>query len=200
MACGAAPEGLGRPTSAFAAAPAGKNLRSMIDPVAAETRRKLAKAKEGAAHEVVELAKTIVYALLIALVLRVGLFQPFTIPSASMEPTLLVGDYIVVSKFAYGWSKHSFPFSPPLFQGRVFERIPHRGDSAGFKTPRDNSTDFIKRLIGLPGDQIQVKAGALYINGKPVPRERLPRARSDDEPPSSGELNEALACELWKET
>src|SRR3569833_545784 len=125
MACGAAPEGLGRPTSAFAAAPAGKTLRSMIDPAAAETRRKLAKAKEGTAHEVVELAKTIVYALLIALVLRVGLFQSFTILSASMEPTLLVGDFIVVSKFAYGWSKHSFPFSPPLIQGRVFERIPH---------------------------------------------------------------------------
>jgi signal peptidase I len=142
----------------------------MTDPAAAETRPKPAKAEEGTAHEVLELGKTIVYALVIALVLRVGLFQPFTIPSGSMEPTLQVGDYIVVSKYAYGWSKHSFPFSPPLFHGRLFGRDPHRGDIVVFKTPRDDKTDFIKRLIGLPGDRIQVKAGALYINGKPVPR------------------------------
>jgi signal peptidase I len=125
---------------------------------------------KGAGHEVFELAKTIVYALLIALVLRVILFQPFTIPSASMEPTLQEGDYIIVSKFAYGWSRHSFPFSPPIFHGRIFPHQPHRGDIVVFKLPRDGHTDYIKRLIGLPGDRIQVKRGQLYINDKAMPR------------------------------
>jgi len=129
--------------------------------------------EKGAAHEVLELVKTIVYALLIALVLRVVLFQPFTIPSASMEPTLLEGDYIIVSKFAYGWSRHSIPFSPPIFHGRIFGHEPHRGDIVVFKLPRDGHTDYIKRLVGLPGDRIQVKQGVLYINDKAVPRTRL---------------------------
>src|SRR5436189_6378244 len=105
----------------------------------------------GAANEAVEIVKTIVYALLIALVLRVILFQPFTIPSESMEPALLKGDYIIVSKYSYGWSHHSIPFSPPLFHGRVLERTPKRGDIIVFKLPRDGHTDYIKRLIGLPG-------------------------------------------------
>ncbi|MFN3522873.1 MAG: signal peptidase I [Phenylobacterium sp.] len=129
--------------------------------------------KSGAVSEIVEIVKTVVYALLIALFLRVLLFQPFTIPSASMEPTLLEGDYIIVSKYAYGWSHHSIPFSPPLFRGRVFERAPHRGDIVVFKLPRDGRTDYIKRLIGLPGDRVQVKGGAVFINGKEVPREPL---------------------------
>jgi len=124
-------------------------------------------------NEAVELVKTVVYALLIALVLRVLLFQPFTIPSASMEPTLLVGDYIIVSKYTYGWSKHSIPFSPPLFSGRILERQPHRGDVVVFKLPRDGSTDYIKRLVGLPGDRIQVTDGLLYVNGKAVPRSEM---------------------------
>jgi len=128
---------------------------------------------KGAVHEVFELAKTIIYALLIALVLRVVLFQPFTIPSASMEPTLLEGDYIIVSKFAYGWSRHSVPFSPPLFEGRIFERTPHRGDIVVFKLPRDHHVDYIKRLVGLPGDRIQVKQGVLYVNDQPMPRMQL---------------------------
>ncbi|HTI66147.1 MAG TPA: signal peptidase I [Caulobacteraceae bacterium] len=146
---------------------------SAAEPVSAEAKPK------GPIHELFELAKTIVYALLIALVLRVALFQPFTIPSASMEPTLLVGDYIIVSKFAYGWSRHSFPLSPPLFKGRVMERTPHRGDIVVFKTPRDNHTDFIKRLVGLPGDRIQVTQGALSINGVPVKREKLTPIQED---------------------
>ena len=104
----------------------------MTEPAAAETSAKPTKAKSGTAHEVYELGKTIVYALLIALVLRVVLFQPFTIPSASMEPTLLEGDYIIVSKFAYGWSRHSIPMSPPIFKGRLFEQKPHRGDIVVF--------------------------------------------------------------------
>jgi signal peptidase I len=129
-------------------------------------------AEQPAAHEEwVEIGKTIIYALLIALVLRVLLFQPFTIPSASMEPTLLAGDYIIVSKYSYGYSRHSIPFSPPLFHGRIFDRVPNRGDIIVFKLPRDTKTDYIKRVIGLPGDRVQVKHGIIYINDKPVPQQ-----------------------------
>ena len=137
---------------------------------------RLAKTKSGgAAHELIELVKTVVYALLIALVLRVVLFQPFTIPSESMEPTLLKGDYIIVSKFAYGWSRHSIPLSPPIGHGRLFGRQPHRGDIIVFKLPRDDGkTDYIKRLIGLPGDRVQVIKGHVSVNG--VPLERVPAA------------------------
>ena len=129
-----------------------------------------AEAKPSALQELVEIIKTVAVALAIALVLRVVFFQPFTIPSASMEPNLYEGDYIVVSKYAYGWSRHSIPFSPPLFQGRVFERTPKRGDIIVFKLPRDGHTDYIKRLIGLPGDRVQVRGGVVYINGDQVPR------------------------------
>ena len=124
--------------------------------------------KNGPAREAFELGKTIVGALLIALVLRVLLFQPFTIPSASMVPTLLVGDYLVASKYSYGWSRHSIPFSPPIFKGRIFGHDPARGDIVLFKLPRDGHTDYIKRLIGLPGDKVQVKQGVVFINGKAV--------------------------------
>jgi signal peptidase I len=125
--------------------------------------------QQPAAHEEwVEIGKTIVYALLIALVLRILLFQPFTIPSASMEPTLLQGDYIIVSKFSYGYSRHSIPFSPPIFKGRLFGHAPTRGDVIVFKLPRDGHTDYIKRLIGLPGDRVQVKHGVIFINDKPI--------------------------------
>ena len=113
----------------------------------------------------VENIKTIVYAGLIAIGIRTVAFEPFNIPSASMVPTLLVGDYLFVSKYSYGYSIHSLPLSPPLFHGRIFGKLPDRGDVAVFKLPRDNSTDYIKRIIGLPGDHIQVKSGQLYING-----------------------------------
>jgi signal peptidase I len=132
--------------------------------------------KPGAMSEIVEIIKTIVYALLIALFLRVLFFQPYTIPSASMEPNLYEGDYIIVSKWTYGWSKHSIPFSPPLFSGRLFEQKAHRGDIVVFKLPRDNKTDYIKRIIGLPGDRIQMKQGLLYLNGVQVPREKVDTA------------------------
>jgi len=135
--------------------------------------------KSGAANEVVEIIKTVVYALLIALFLRVIFFQPFTIPSASMEPNLYEGDYIIVSKFTYGWSHHSIPFSPPLFSGRIFEHQAHRGDIVVFKLPRDNHTDYVKRVIGLPGDRIQMKQGLLYINGVQVPRQFLGVTKED---------------------
>jgi signal peptidase I len=123
--------------------------------------------------ELVEIIKTVVYALLIAFVIRVVLFQPFTIPSASMEPTLFQGDYIIVSKFAYGWSRHSLPLSAGPFKGRILGRQPHRGDIVVFKLPRDNHTDYIKRLIGLPGDRVQVKGGVVWLNGRPLKREAL---------------------------
>jgi signal peptidase I len=127
-------------------------------------------ATQRASNEIVEIGKTIFYALLIALVLRVLLFQPFTIPSASMEPTLLQGDYIIVSKYSYGFSKHSIPLSPPLFNGRILATQPKRGDVIVFKLPRDNKTDYIKRLVGLPGDHIQVKHGVVFVNDKPMPQ------------------------------
>jgi len=126
-----------------------------------------------ALQEFIEIVKTVVYALGIALVLRVLLFQPFTIPSASMVPTLLEGDYIIVSKFSYGFSRHSIPFSPPIFHGRLFNTAPKRGDVIVFKLPRDGHTDYIKRLIGLPGDRVQMIDNQLYINGKAVPKKYL---------------------------
>jgi signal peptidase I len=134
---------------------------------------------KSAANETVEILKTVFWALVIALFLRVLLFQPFTIPSASMEPNLYEGDYVVVTKFSYGYSRHSIPFSPPIFKGRIFSKAPQRGDIAVFKTPRDNHTDLIKRVIGLPGDRIQMKQGLLYINDKQVPRVQLPSVRED---------------------
>jgi len=126
--------------------------------------------ERSAGSEGVEIVKTVVFALLIAFVLRVLLFQPFTIPSASMEPNLYEGDYIVVSKWSYGYSKYSsgLPINLPIGDGRVLGRAPNRGDIVVFKLPRDNKTDYIKRVIGLPGDKIQMIANKLYINGAPV--------------------------------
>ena len=131
------------------------------------TSKAAAKRKQGVWTENI---KTIVYAVLIAVGVRSVAFEPFNIPSGSMIPTLLVGDYLFVSKYSYGYSKYSLPFSPPLFNGRIFGAMPHRGDVAVFKFPRDNSTDYIKRIVGLPGDRMQVKAGVLYINGEPALR------------------------------
>ena len=116
----------------------------------------------------VENIKTIVYAGLIAIGIRTVAFEPFNIPSGSMIPTLLVGDYLFVSKYSYGYSRFSLPLSPPLFSGRIFGRLPQRGDVVVFKLPRDNSTDYIKRIVGLPGDHVQMKDGQLYINGEEV--------------------------------
>ncbi|HVH76722.1 MAG TPA: signal peptidase I [Stellaceae bacterium] len=129
------------------------------------------KKAKGSAFDTV---KTIVYAVLIAVVVRTVAYEPFNIPSGSMIPTLLVGDYLFVSKFSYGYSRYSLPFGLPLFPGRIFFHPPQRGDVVVFKLPTDNSTDYIKRVIGLPGDQIQVREGQLYINGNLVPRKRIP--------------------------
>jgi len=121
-----------------------------------------------------EVVKTIVYALLIAGVIRSFLFQPFNIPSGSMEGTLLIGDYLFVSKSTYGFSRYSFPFGLIPFSGRfAVMGEPQRGDIVVFKFPPDNSTDYIKRLIGLPGDRVQMKEGVLYINDVAVPKVKV---------------------------
>jgi len=127
-----------------------------------------AQKKPGPVEETMEIVKTVVYALLIALIIRTLLFQPYTIPSASEEPNLYEGDYIIVSKWSYGYSRHSLLFSPPLFKGRLFFHAPTRGDTVVFKLPSSGHIDYIKRLIGLPGDHIQMRAGQLYINDKPL--------------------------------
>ena len=118
-----------------------------------------------------EAFKIIISAGAIALFIRTFFFQPFTIPSGSMIPTLLIGDFIFVSQYKYGYSKHSLPFSLPLIKDRIFEKKPKRGDVVVFKTPSDNRTDYVKTLIGLPGDQIQIKNGILYINNEMVKRD-----------------------------
>ena len=121
----------------------------------------------------VDTVKTLVYAILIAVLIRTFWVEPFKIPSGSMYPTLYVGDFLFVSKYTYGYSKHSFPFSMPLFDGRIWADEPKQGDVVIFKYPQDNSTDFIKRVIGLPGDKIKLEKGRLFINGKQLPREEL---------------------------
>jgi signal peptidase I len=122
---------------------------------------------------VVELVKTVVIALLIAFGIRTIAFEPFNIPSGSMIPTLLIGDYLFVSKYSYGYSTYSLPYGVRLFSGRILGREPERGDVAVFKLPRDNKTDYIKRIVGLPGDRLQMREGILHINGAPVRRERI---------------------------
>src|SRR5258705_3864781 len=128
------------------------------------------KRKEGGAAET---GRVIFHALIIAFVIRTFLFQPFNIPSGSMMATLLVGDYLFVSKYSYGYSHYSLPLSPRLFSGRILGSEPQRGDVVVFRLPKDDSTDYIKRIIGLPGDRIQMIDGLLHINGAPVKRERI---------------------------
>ncbi len=143
----------------------------MTEPVSlknGQVDRAANKAKEGGLGEVV---KVVLQALVIALVVRTFLFQPFNIPSGSLIPTLDIGDYLFVSKYSYGYSHFSFPFSPDFYSGRVLASQPKRGDVAVFKFPKDTSKDYIKRVIGLPGDKIQLIEARLYINGQVVPRE-----------------------------
>src|ERR1700743_264758 len=142
-----------------------------------------------------ETVRVVIPALFIALVIRTFLFQPFNIPSGSMKATLLVGDYLFVSKYSYGYSHYSLPLSPALFSGRfgVFN-MPERGDVVVFRLPKDDSTDYIKRVIGLPGDAIQMIDGILNINGKPMPRERIDDFVDEDED------GHATRVRRWKET
>lgn len=141
-----------------------------------------------------ETIKTIIYAVLIAMFIRTFAYEPFNIPSGSMIPTLLIGDYLFVSKFSYGYSSHSLPFSVPLIPGRILRTDPERGDVAVFKLPSDNSTDYIKRIIGLPGDRIQVRGGRLYINGQRLERRRIENFLMRDE------LGRERAVEQFVET
>ncbi|HYM30159.1 MAG TPA: signal peptidase I [Candidatus Cybelea sp.] len=120
-----------------------------------------------------EFVRTVVYAVVIAIGIRTLAYEPFNIPSESMLPTLLIGDYLFVSKFSYGYSRYSLPFGPPLFSGRIFGHQPERGDVVVFKLPRDNSTDYIKRVVGLPGDHLQMRNGDLYINGQKCERRQI---------------------------
>ena len=122
--------------------------------------------------KIIENVKTIIYALIIALIIRTFLFQPFYIPSSSMEPTLLVGDRLFVSKYSYGYSRHSLPFSPKFTDKRYLSKKPERGDVIVFKTPVDNRTDYIKRLIGLPGDSLQIIKGDIYLNSQKIQRNK----------------------------
>ena len=130
--------------------------------------------------EVSEFAKTAVIAVLLALLIRTFLYEPFNIPSGSMLPTLLVGDYLFVSKPAYGYSKSSFPFGLADFEGRVMEEKPKRGDVIVFKLPSNPSIDYIKRVVGMPGETVQMLRGRLYINGEIVEREPVGLVQSDD--------------------
>jgi signal peptidase I len=143
---------------------------------------------------IAETARVIVHALIIALVIRTFLFQPFNIPSGSMENTLLVGDYLFVSKFSYGYTHYSLPFSPPLFSGRIWSANPQRGDVVVFRLPREDSIDYIKRVIGLPGDRIQVIDGLLQVNGAPVKRERIEDVVEADE------FGRTERVKRWQET
>ena len=135
-------------------------------------------AKDGA----IDIAKTVGAALLIALALRVVLFQPYTIPSASMQPGLLTGDYIIVSKFDYGWSRASIPLNPPLPDGRFLSREPRRGDVVVFRLPRDPGQALIKRVVGLPGDRVRIEGGHVFVNGQPLPRRFLGFTADPEEP------------------
>ena len=144
----------------------------------ATTRNSAARKSEGG---VLELVWIVVQALLIALVVRTLLFQPFNIPSGSLVPTLLVGDYLFVSKYSYGYSKYSLPLGLPLFEGRIMASEPKRGDIAVFKLPKDSKTDYIKRVIGLPGDRIQMIDARLYINGQETQRTALPPYHTIDD-------------------
>lgn len=130
----------------------------------------MASRKSGGARETF---RTVIYAVLIALVIRTFAYEPFNIPSGSMKPTLLIGDYLFVSKFSYGYSRYSLPFAPPLFEGRIFGAMPERGDVAVFRKPTGDHEDYIKRIIGLPGDTIQVIDGILHINGVAVERRQI---------------------------
>jgi signal peptidase I len=160
-----------------------KDERSMS--VSTEGKRKEGGLAEG--------GRVVFHALLIALVIRTLLFQPFNIPSGSMKATLLIGDYLFVSKYSYGYSHYSLPLSPPLFPGRIFGSKPERGDVVVFRLPKDDSTDYIKRVIGLPGDRIKMVDGLLHINGVAVKRERVDDF-IDDENGSSERVRR------WRET
>jgi signal peptidase I len=141
-----------------------------------------------------ETIKIVIQALLLALIVRTFLFQPFNIPSGSMKDTLLVGDYLFVSKYSYGYSRYSFPFGLDIFDGRVWATMPERGDVVVFKLPSDDSKDYIKRVIGFPGDKVQMIDGVLHINGAEVKREKV------DDYVTTNPLGAETRVEKYRET
>lgn len=132
--------------------------------------------------ETVESIRTVALGLAIAIAIQTLAFQPYTIPSSSMEPGLVTGDYVVTSKYTYGWSRASLPFDPPLFSGRLFGRNPARGDVVLFRLPRDRQQVWVKRLIGLPGDRVQVRNGAIFVNGHGIPQAATGTVSDHDNP------------------
>ena len=128
--------------------------------------------------------------------LRIFLFQPFNIPSNSMRPTLVVGDYVLATKYAYGYSRYALPYSPPLFSGRILGSVPERGDVVVFRLPKDPTVDYIKRVVGLPGDRIQMREGQLFINDQPIVRQRL---RDSPDVDACG-LDPGAKVKRWRET
>jgi signal peptidase I len=152
-----------------------RNMRYRNVKKRVERREPMSISAEGRRRDsgLMESLRVAVPALLIALLIRAVLFEAFTIPSGSMKATLLVGDYLFVSKYSYGFTHYSLPFSPRWFSGRLFGAMPRRGDVVVFRLPKDDSIDYIKRVIGLPGDRIKVVDGLIFINGKAVRRERV---------------------------
>jgi signal peptidase I len=144
-----------------------------------------AQTQSGLLREIFDLAKVVMWALAIAMGLRITAYEPFNIPSESMLPGLMIGDYLLVAKYPYGYSRHSVPFGLPLFKGRILGSAVTRGDVAVFKWPNDNRTDYIKRIIGLPGDKLQMLKGTLYINGAPVRRKMVVDFKVWDTPNST---------------
>ncbi len=145
-------------------------------------------AKQSAIEEAKEIFGVVAVALVLVMILRTFLFQPFTIPSASMEPNLYQGDYIIVSKWNYGISKYSFPIAVPMIEGRIFNKAPMRGDVVVFKLPSNPKVDYIKRVIGLPGDRVQMKRDQLYINDQPVPFTNMGTVQASDAPAGTANL------------
>jgi signal peptidase I len=149
------------------------------------------KRKEGGVAEIV---RVVFHALIIAAIIRTFLFQPFNIPSGSMKATLLVGDYLFVSKYTYGYTHYSLPYSPPIFSGRVMASEPKRGDVVVFRLPKDDTVDYIKRVIGLPGDRIQMVRGVLHINDQPIQRVQMEDFVDTDE------TGRTSRVKRWRET
>lgn len=141
-------------------------------------KEKMQKSKEKSG--MFEFFSVLIQALFLAGLIRTLFFQPFSIPSGSMRPTLLVGDYLFVAKYAYGYSRFSIPFSPPIFSGRVWASLPERGDIVVFRLPKNPNIDYIKRIVGLPGDRVQVRQGVLYINDEIVPRQFMGKIDNPD--------------------
>jgi len=159
-------------------------------------KTKIAKQKGGMGESV----SILIQALILAFVIRTFLFQPYSIPSGSMRPTLLVGDYLFVSKYAYGYSRFSLPFSPNIFSGRIWPGEPQRGDVVVFRHPRRDDVDFIKRVVGLPGDEVQMRDGQIFINDVPVAREKIGETRDVDMIGEGYNPRRDPPVSIWRET